>query len=191
MPDGETGAVPSNVLCVAPAIGSEKHEHCRDLLTRVGPPGTVLGVTVASSPGERLTDWSGVLDPVGTAFSFVDVADGGRSAAMPPRGLGGQNGALVTIAEVEDVDLERIGSEVVSQLREAGDGPVVVCLDSLTDLLQFESAETVHRFLNVLTARVEETGAVAHYHIDSEGHPDSTIETLAPLFDETVRAGPE
>ncbi|WP_135662444.1 DUF7504 family protein [Halorhabdus rudnickae] len=178
----------SNVLCVCPAIGNAKNQHCRDLLTRAGAPGTVLSVTIASSPGERMSEWSTVIDPVETTLSFVDVSHGGRSAAMSADGFGGQNGAIVNVAEVEDVDLQRIGSELATQLENADQGPVVVCIDSLTDLLQFESERTLHRFLNVLTARVEQAGAIAHYHIDADGHPDRTFDTLAPLFDATVCA---
>lgn len=178
----------SNVLCVCPAIGNAKNEHCRDLLTREGPPGTVLGVTVASSPGERMSEWGAVIDSVKTTLSFVDVSHGGRSAAMSADGFGGQNGVIVNVVEVEDVDLQRIGTEIASQLENADQGPVVVCIDSLTDLLQFESERTLHRFLNVLTARVEEADAVAHYHIDADGHPDRTFDTLEPLFDATVRS---
>ncbi|WP_136688098.1 DUF7504 family protein [Halorhabdus amylolytica] len=186
-PGVDATETPSNVLCVCPAIGNAKNEHCRDLLTREGPPGTVLGVTVASSPGERMSEWSNVIDPVRTTLSFVDVSHGGRSAAMSADGFGGQNGAIVNVVEVEDVDLQRIGAELTTQLENAEKGPVVVCLDSLTDLLQFETERTLHRFLNVLTARVEQADAIAHYHIDADGHPDRTFDTLTPLFDATIR----
>ncbi|MFB6201547.1 MAG: hypothetical protein ABEI98_06020 [Halorhabdus sp.] len=177
----------SNVLCVCPAIGHARDEHCRNLLTRNGPPGTIIGVTVATSPGERISEWSNVIDSVRTTLSFVDVSNGGRSAAMSTDGFGGQNGALVNVVEIDEVDLQRIGTEIVAQLDSATGGPVVVCIDSLTDLLQFESEQTLHRFLNVLTARVRESGATAHYHIDADSHADSTFDTLAPLFDETRR----
>ncbi|WP_181687238.1 DUF7504 family protein [Halorhabdus salina] len=178
----------SNVLCATPAIGHAKNEHCRDLLTRAGPPGTILGVTVASSPGERMSEWSNAIDPVQTKLSFVDVSNGGRSAAMSVDGFGGQHGAMVNMVEIEDVDLHQLGTQISAQLDAATDGPVVVCLDSLTDLFQFESERKIHRFLNVVTTRVEAADAIAHYHIDANGHPTSTIETLAPLFDVTIRA---
>jgi hypothetical protein len=177
----------SNVLCACPAIGTTKTEHCRDLLTRSGQPGTILGVTVASSPGERMSEWSNVVDPMQTDLSFVDVSNGGRSAAMSADGFGGQHGAMVNMIEIEDVDLQQLGTQITALLDAATDDPVVLCLDSLTDLLQFESERQLHRFLNVVTTRVEAAGAIAHYHIDADGHPASTIETLAPLFDETIQ----
>lgn len=177
----------SNVLCACPAIGTAKNEHCRDLLTRSGHPGTILGVTVASSPGERMSEWSNVIDPIQTELSFVDVSNGGRSAAMSADGFGGQHGAMVNMIEIEEVDLQQLGTQITALLDGATDDPVVLCLDSLTDLLQFESERKVHRFLNVVTTRVEAADAIAHYHLDADGHPQSTIETLAPLFDVTIQ----
>lgn len=159
------------------------------MLTQEGPPGTVVGVTVATSPGEQMSDWSNVIDPVTTNLSFVDVSHAGRSAAMSADGFGGQNGALIDVVEIETIDLHQLGSEIATKLRQASADPVVLCFDSLTDILQMESQETVHRFLNVLTARVKENGAYAHYHIDSDGHPSQTIETMAPIFDTTITVG--
>ena len=183
--DGDAGETGSNVLCACPAIGPEKDEHCRDLLSRERLPGTIIGVTVASSPGQRMGVWNNVATPR-TTLKFVDVAHAGRSASMSTDGFGGQNGALVNVVKVEDMDLQRLGTEIVTQLREASQEPVVLCFDSLTDVLQFESEETVFRFLNALTTRVRETGVTAHYHLDADGHPVETIETLASLFDETI-----
>ncbi|QGN06942.1 hypothetical protein Hrd1104_06295 [Halorhabdus sp. CBA1104] len=185
-PKGGDGTA-ANVLCACPAIGNAKSDHCRDLLTRSGQPGTILGVTIASSPGERMSEWSGVIDPVQTDLSFINVSDGGRSAAMSADGFGGQHGAMVNMVEIDSVDLQQLGTQITTQLDEATTEPVVLCLDSLTDLLQFGSEQTIHRFLNVITTRVGEADAIAHYHIDSEGHPAATIETLTPLFDTTIQ----
>jgi len=110
---------------------------------------------------------------------------------MSSDGFGGQDEEPADITEIEEMDLRRLGTEITSQLRQASAEPVVLCFDSLTDVLQFESQERIHRFLNVLTARVDETGAYAHYHIDSDGHTDRTFETLSPVFDATVSTGAE
>ena len=177
-----------NVLCISPEISSSKEECCRELLTRRGVPDRIVGVTVASSPGGRMAEWSDVLSPATTDLTFVDVSHGGRSAAMSADGFGGQNGALVDVIEVQDVDLHQIGTAVTDQLDGDTDDNVVVCLDSLTDLLQFESEETISRFLHALTSRVSAAGATAHFHIDAHGHPERVFETLSPLFDATVRA---
>ena len=91
------------------------------------------------------------------------------------------------IVEIESLDLHDLGAEITAQLRNESTDPVFVCFDSLTDLLQFVSEQTVHRFLQVLTARIREAGAVAHFHIDTDGHSEEVIETLAPIFDRTVR----
>jgi len=182
---------PSNVLCACPAVGSSRSAHCQRLLTREGEPGSIISVTVATSPGERLAEWRDTIDPSTTQISFVDVTRGGRSAAMSSDGFGGQDEEPADITEIEEMDLRRLGTEITSQLRQASAEPVVLCFDSLTDVLQFESQERIHRFLNVLTARVDETGAYAHYHIDSDGHTDRTFETLSPVFDATVSTGAE
>ncbi|CCQ32539.1 hypothetical protein HLRTI_002426 [Halorhabdus tiamatea SARL4B] len=176
-----------NVLCISPEISPNKEACCEELLTREGVPDKIVGVTVASSPGGRMAEWGEAINPMTTDLTFVDVSHGGRSAAMSADGFGGQNGALVDVIEVPDVDLREIGSAVTDQLDGDTDETIVVCLDSLTDLLQFESEETLSRFLHVLTARVSEAGGSAHYHIDAHGHPDRVFETLSPLFDATVR----
>lgn len=185
---GDLPAEASNVLCVSPEISRSKEECCEDLLTRHGVPDRIVGVTVASSPGGRMAEWSDVLNPMQTDLTFVDVSHGGRSAAMSADGFGGHNGALVDVIEVPDVDLQEIGTAVTDQLDADTDETVVVCLDSLTDLLQFESEETLSRFLHALTTRVNEAGATAHYHIDAHGHPEQVFETLSTLFDATIRA---
>ena len=178
----------ANVLCISPEISTSKEECCQDLLTRRGVPDRIVGVTVASSPGGRMAEWGDAINPMTTDLTFIDVSHGGRSAAMSADGFGGQNGALVDVVEIQDVDLQRIGEAVTDQLERDTDETVVVCLDSLTDLLQFDSEETLSRFLHALTARVSEAGASAHYHIDAHGHPEPVFETLSPLFDATVRA---
>ncbi|WEL18110.1 MULTISPECIES: hypothetical protein [unclassified Halorhabdus] len=178
----------ANVLCISPEISTSKEECCEELLTRRGAPDRIVGVTVASSPGSRMAEWGNAINPMTTDLTFIDVSHGGRSAAMSADGFGGQNGALVDIVEVQDVDLRQIGKELTNQLDSDSDETVVVCLDSLTDLLQFDSEETLTRFLHVLTTRVSEAGASAHYHIDAHGHPERVFETLSPLFDATVRA---
>ncbi|MFB6129095.1 MAG: hypothetical protein ABEJ47_04955 [Halorhabdus sp.] len=177
-----------NVLCISPEISPGKEDCCEALLTRKGVPDRIVGVTVASSPGGRMAEWGNAINPATTDLTFVDVSHGGRSAAMSTDGFGGQNGTLVDVIEVPDVDLREIGKAVTDQLDGGTDETVVVCLDSLTDLLQFESEETLSRFLHVLTTRVSEAGASAHYHIDADGHPERVFETLSPLFDATVRA---
>lgn len=184
----ESLAEASNVLCISPEISSSKEACCQDLLTRRGAPDRIVGVTVASSPGGRMAEWGDAINPMTTDLTFIDVSHGGRSAAMSADGFGGQNGALVDVVDVQDVDLRDIGSEITNQLDSDAEENVVVCVDSLTDLLQFESAETLSRFLHVLTARVSQAGAAAHYHIDAHGHPEHVFETLSPLFDATVRA---
>ncbi|ACV10832.1 hypothetical protein Huta_0645 [Halorhabdus utahensis DSM 12940] len=181
----------SNVLCISPEISTSKEECCQELLTRCGIPDRIVGVTVASSPGGRMAEWGNAINPMTTELTFIDVSHGGRSAAMSADGFGGQNGALVDVVEVPEVDLRDIGKEITNQLDSDSNETVAVCIDSLTDLLQFESEETLSRFLHVLTTRVNESGVAAHYHIDAHGHPERVFETLSPLFEATVRADPD
>ncbi|MFW6017615.1 MAG: DUF7504 family protein [Halapricum sp.] len=181
----------SNVLCACPAVGSSRATHCQRLLTRAGQPESIVGVTIATSPAERLAAWRDAIDPATTEISFVNVTHGGRSATMSTNGSGGGEEVPTDIVEIGEMDLRRLGTEITAQLREASGAPTALCFDSLTDVLQFESKERIHRFLNVVTARVTEAGAYAHYHIDSNGHANPTFETLAPVFDETVSDGIE
>lgn len=66
------------------------------------------------------------------------------------------------------------------------DAEVVVCFESVTELLGHTDVQRVFRFLHVLTGRVRNAGARCYYRFDPAAHDEQTIATLQTLFDGSV-----
>ncbi|MDY6818424.1 MAG: hypothetical protein SVG88_07165 [Halobacteriales archaeon] len=91
----------------------------------------------------------------------------------------------VTVRHVDSPsNLTQIGIEL-SQLPEelAAVDSTVVCVRSLTTLLQYVETEPAYRFLNLVTDRIVAMDGFGHFHIDPAAHSEQTINTLASLFD--------
>ncbi|WP_267641276.1 DUF7504 family protein [Haloarchaeobius amylolyticus] len=75
-----------------------------------------------------------------------------------------------------------------------GEGaPVIVGVDSLSDLLAAEDVQMVYRFVHILTTRLRNAGATAVLTLDESRHDDRDVRTLRRLFDHDVSltAGPD
>ncbi|MFB6299691.1 MAG: hypothetical protein ABEH65_05465 [Halobacteriales archaeon] len=91
----------------------------------------------------------------------------------------------VTVRHVDSPsNLTKIGIEL-SQLPEelAPAETTVVCVRSLTTLLQYVEMEPAYRFLNLMTDRIVAMDGFGHFHIDPAAHSDQTVNALASLFD--------
>jgi len=186
IPGGVSGA--RNVLLGAPAEEDVADEACTRLLRERSIEGPLLFVTLSEAPDERLATWRahGGEDP--ESIGFVTAGDTMRSAAAAA-------GAVVSPAPTPTVrtaphqgDLTGIGIETSALLSELGaqDRPASVCFHSLTTLLEHVDPRDVFRFLHILTGRIEEAGARAHYHVDTAAHDEQLFGTLDPLFDATL-----
>ena len=61
------------------------------------------------------------------------------------------------------------------------DGPVTVCLDSVTAMTQYVEFATAFRFLHTLTSQVHGTTARVHLHVDPQAHDEQSLSTLTSL----------
>ena len=179
----------NNVLLLAPPMDAHAEDGCVDLLTVDPPAGEdVLFVTFVESPDQRLEAWRrGAGDDRPAKLGFVNVDDSTRSAAAaspPPSG-----GALSVRSVSSPADLTDIGIKLNAYLAEwADDGnQIVVCFHSVTTLLQYVDLQRAFRFFHVITGRVRESGARAHYHVDPSAHDERTLNTLMTLFDGVAR----
>jgi hypothetical protein len=172
----------SNVLLLAPSLGSAGSDACTRLLAQTPAAETsVLSITYTRSPAEvveRYREAAGD-DPVRGGIVTVGEADPSvDSSAWAARGIENPG------------DLTGIGielSELLSGIANAAeDGHIAVCFDSLTSLLQYADLQRAFRFLHVVTGRVKTVGGVGHYHIDPEAHDQQTLATLKGLFDAVV-----
>lgn len=174
-----------NVLLAAPSSDEHAEDGCADLLTVDPPAGEdVLFVTFVESPDQRLETWSrGAGDERPARLGFVNVDDSIRSTAEASPA---QSGEALSIRSMSNpADLTDLGIQLNAYLSEwAGDGNrTVVCFHSVTTLLQYVDLQRAFRFFHVITGRVRNSGARAHYHVDPTVHDERTLNTLMSLFD--------
>jgi hypothetical protein len=184
---GRTDAAPSNVLLLAPTFVDQADAACAGLF---GPADDerVRAVVVAcrQSPRERLA----VLESHGEATvserAVVDVQMDTRSAT--PRSDGGPAAPTRIESVADPSDLVDMGATIDGLLADPTSSATrrVLCVHSLTDLIESVDTREVYNFLEVLTRTVDRTDAVAHYHLDPTAHDPETIRTFEELFDESV-----
>lgn len=85
-------------------------------------------------------------------------------------------------------DLSTAGIEISSFLDEHEGA--VVCLHSLTALLDEIDVEHLYRFLHILAVRISDTDAVGQFYLDAAAHDDQTIYMLRSVFDVVVETDP-
>jgi len=81
-------------------------------------------------------------------------------------------------------NLRGIGISVSRFCERWDDATIVVCFDSLGDLLDHATNDAAFRFTTLLNKRLQSAGAVAHFHLDATAHDDSVVNTFASIFDE-------
>ncbi|WP_440990391.1 DUF7504 family protein [Haloarchaeobius baliensis] len=174
------------VLLLDEMAEDEVGEHCDGLMG--GPAAEHRAELVVSFP-EDVTDrldfssLSGGRQPkkrgIVTVGETMQAAGAGTPDFSDP---------LVEQTVADPTDLQRLG-EVVSQFCSVWDDAgydIVVCFDSLTDLLAANDPEVVFQFCHVLSARLQSVGAVAHFHLDPNAHSQQLQLTFEQIFDETL-----
>jgi len=93
-----------------------------------------------------------------------------------------------TVERLSDsTNLSTTGIEISSLLDD--DGGTVVCVHSLTALLEDVETERLFRFLHVLTSRIAAADAMGQFYLDAAAHDDQTIYMLRSAFDTVVQTG--
>ncbi|QGA81660.1 hypothetical protein [Halomicrobium sp. LC1Hm] len=176
----------TNVLTLAPSLSAARDRQCTQLLN-VGPPATldVLQITYSDSAAERVEAWLSSHDELPARLGIVDVADrasvaGDGSEELP---------ASVAVTTANPNDITGLGMELNNYLNDLDtDCQLVVCFDSLTELLQFTDVQAAFKFLHMFTGQLRSVDAVAHFHLDPNAVDDQTVHRLKPVFDDAVRA---
>lgn len=168
-----------DVLVVAPSVGGVAEDACGEVLTAGRPPERVLGVTIGCSPNDAVRNWRRHL-PDTVDYAVVTVDGAARSVAAGSASVD----PTVAVETVPDVEpLSRLGTTIADQLED--DRRTAVCLDSITDLIQYADRETVFRFLHALASKVRAADATGHYHLDA-AHDPETVAVFTTLFDAVV-----
>ncbi|WP_256295836.1 DUF7504 family protein [Haloarchaeobius salinus] len=186
MSEHGTDGNPRTVLLLDEMAEDEVGEHCDGLMG--GPPADRRAELVVSFP-EDVTDrldfgsLSGGRQPtkrgIVTVGETMQAAGAGRPDFSEP---------IVEQTVADPTDLQRLG-EVISQFCGVWDDAgydIVVCFDSLTELLDANDPEVVFQFCHVLSGRLESVGAVAHFHLDPNAHSQQLQLTFEQILDETL-----
>ena len=129
--------------------------------------------------------WDGDL-PFPRNLAVVSAEDG--SGATRTETGSGEASTGVAVRTVSDPsDLPKLGMSITSVLNEwPDDKSVLLCLDSLTELLRHVELQRVYRFVHVLSDRLARLDAQIHVHLDGEGCDERTLATLESLSDAIV-----
>lgn len=183
-----------------PRVGDAGHVHDREALLLVAQPSDAgataycrdhlsSGPATDSAPLVVLTDRAGA----GERWDFdgrpgVVVAVGERtrsSGAARPEPAPPASSPELVLATGDLGDVGRTVDDYLTTWTAAGHRPVV-CVDSLTGLLEHDSVEAGYRFLYVLLHRVEGAGGAVHAHADSRDYEEEILRTFHGLFDRVI-----
>lgn len=67
----------------------------------------------------------------------------------------------------------------------------VVCIDSLTPLIQYTNPKRTYRFFHTLLNRLRSINALVHAHIDPDAHDTTALAMVESLFDATLAPTPD
>lgn len=183
-----------NVWCLGITLSPE--ERIRHWYDRVGPLPTEFKIVTTGSPPSPTTldatdpfDEGGDADEVaGDEATGDDAASGSCDHAHSDAGACSHDAPEITTLR-EPGNLTKIGVEFAEALNEWRDAPerTMICIHSVTALVQYAEFTQAFKFLHELTNEVEQTNAVAHYHMDPSAHEDKTVGKIKRLFDTVVR----
>lgn len=178
----------SSALLLAPLDTDAEDRGCLDLLTRAAPAETnVLSVTFAATPFERVALWKRhVSADLPKRVAIVGTECGGLEQEDAIK----TDGRLVIEGSLSDpVDPFELLLTIGRYLGEWAetDERTLVCIRSLTALLDAMETSQVLHLISVLNTRFRELGTAAHYHLDPGAHDEQVLADLRPLFELVIQ----
>jgi hypothetical protein len=173
----------TNVIVLAPSLSDEKRKTCLDL-QRTDAPGQldVLRVSYSSAPAELVEQWR---DHHGELPGRMGIVIVGDQPGQYPSDQEFPENVFVTTANPNDIT--GLGMRLNNYLNDHDeDAQLVVCVDSVTEMLQFAELQPVFKFLHMFAGQLRDADAFGHFHLDPGAHDDQTISRLKPLFDDAV-----
>lgn len=178
-----------NVLLLVPPLHRADLDGCIELLTPTSVESlNVWSLGLTLSPDKRVENWHRAVGERPGAFKVVSVGEHPHEKAEAVAAGYGFEPEPHFVEIPYGGDLTQIGIELIAALDAwaENDRQTVVCVHSLTALLQYVEAETAFRFLKSFTDRVEQAGAIAHYHMNPGAHDDAVVSNVEELFDAMV-----
>ena len=177
----------TTVLVLESPAATDRDEVCRSFFvdSRL-TEGNVLLVSLARQADERLELFRGDDLPFPRSLAVISAKDG-PGATRTETGSGGAGTGVVVRTVSDPSDLPKLGMSITSVLDGwPDDEGVLLCLDSLTELLRRVELRRVYRFVHILSDRLAHLDAQLHVHLDAESCDERTLATLEPLFDAVV-----
>lgn len=177
-----------NALLLAPSIGGAEREACLDTLAQHRFDSTrAIHVLYMESAVERYKHVERHCHDHPDESAVIAVGSGGVVGQRGPE----PPGQYFVESLTDAADLTGLGMALNQCLSEWGETgtDLTLCFDSLTILLQYVEFERVFRFLHMLTGRLTDAGATAHFHLDPAAHEESEIAQLVPIFDSVLEVG--
>ncbi|MFB6087088.1 MAG: hypothetical protein ABEJ85_01090 [Haloarculaceae archaeon] len=175
----------TNALVLAPALSDERSARCLDLLDAGAPADlNVLRISYSQGPDELCREWTDRHGELPARFGIVTVNDQAGLASDDPEAAD-HEGVALTSANPNDVT--GLGMRLNNYLAEHDPAlQLVVCFDSLTQMLQFTDVQSVFKFVHMFTGQLREVDAIGHFHLDPNAHDTQTVSRLKPAFDDAV-----
>jgi len=144
-----------------------------------------IAIIVTTSPAVRLRLLRDRLDEL-PAWTVMVTTD--RSPLEQLSEIDLSSLPVEVVALDSSLGLSSLGetlSRVISE-HESADGKLMMEFNILAEILSKFSLQQVFKFLHLLSARLADADALAHYYLDP-GESDSTVNMLRELFDLTIR----
>ena len=182
-PDGVAGA--STVLVIE-SVGADTDGICHAFYPEDRLSETSLLVVSLTRSAENRIDAVGDGDrPFPRRLTVISTED--RIGTTRTESGAAGDSRNVAVRTVKDPsDLPKLGMSITEVLREWPDDEILICFDSLTELLRSVELDRVYRFVHVLTDRLVELDTRMHIHVDGQACDDRTLATLRSLFDIVV-----
>ncbi len=191
-PGGLTIREASNILFLAPSPHPNDITICTDFLSLCPPQNAniwCLGITLSAA--EREWYWKSRVGDLPNKFKILSAGPlQSDDEPQPDENLHTHGADEITCDHLTDPsNLTQIGINLTSTLSdwEATQNQTMICIHSISSLLQYVPLNRVFQFLHKITLEVDQTNAVAHYHMDPSAHEPETIGKLRQLFDSVVR----
>ncbi|WP_147435629.1 hypothetical protein [Halobellus sp. Atlit-38R] len=149
-------------------------------LPKLNPEARILHIDYVWAPKARLRYWDDELAEGPAEIGIVHTGYG-LPDAQSIENYGESLGVKTTFTYVaQPGDLSRIGLELVKFLDRvsAEEAQVVVCVDSLSLMLQYASGDTVMNFLTELYNKLEYYDALGRIYFTPLAHSQQVVESI-------------
>lgn len=144
-----------------------------------------IAVIVTTNPAVRLQMLRERLDEL-PAWTVMVTTDRGPLEQLSEIDLSSL--PVEVVALDSSLGLSSLGetiSRVISE-HQSADGKLIMEFNILAEILSKLSLQDIFKFLHLLSARLADADALAHYYLDP-GESDSTVNMLRELFDLTIQ----